>query len=223
MKFLSVALQGSVLFLTLLISQVIIVTSLALTALWLYFKRLQRGPEEDDNENNNEGSSSGVSNEFLRELQQKLVALEKEKAEYLQSDSVQALNVEKAKGEELQKAHQGTLEKVQVLETKLLEYEILKEEIALVTQYKSENQKLKLEIEALQKQAVDNAGKKNLENELPSEPVKTSPEPEKTLSAPRVETTVPEAAAIPDPGLEGLLNEIEALTADKKNNLKKAS
>lgn len=221
MKFLSAALQGSVVFLTLLISQVIIVTSLALTALWLYFKRLQRGAEEG--EHDNEGSSSGVSNEFLRELQQKLVTLEKDKAEYLQSDSVQALNVEKAKTEELQKAHQGTLEKVQVLETKLLEYEVLKEEIALITQYKSENQKLKLEIEALQKQTVDNTGKKNLENELPSEPVKTSPEPEKTVPTSNVENVVPEATVLTDPGLEGLLNEIEALTADKKNDLKKAS
>ena len=46
MKFFAAALQGSTIFVTVLLIQVVIVASLALTALWLYFKRFQNVDEE---------------------------------------------------------------------------------------------------------------------------------------------------------------------------------
>ncbi len=137
-------------FFTLLVSQVIIVTSLALTALWLYLKRMRN--EDASEAEDSMGNSAGISKEFLSELQQKIATLEKEKEAYLNSDSIQLLGAEKLRTEELQKINQVTEDKLKSLETRILDYEVLKDEIGQLTQYKKENEKLKLELELLQKQ-----------------------------------------------------------------------
>ena len=228
MKFFSAALQGSVLFVTLLVGQVVIVTSLALTALWLYFKRLQQRESEGAEELPKvQENSAGVSQEFLSELQQKLVNLEKEKEAYLVSGSPKLLEDEKMKTEELQKLNQEASEKIKTLEMRISEYQILGQEIAQVTEYKKEIEKLKSELEAVQKQNLDTSIKIE-ENKVASTDSNKVVELKQTIeNPPDVSANTEGSRAIStgneDPGLEGLLNEIEALTADKKNTMKKTA
>ncbi|MBM4304839.1 MAG: hypothetical protein FJ112_11000 [Deltaproteobacteria bacterium] len=205
MKFFTSALQGSVVFVTLLIGQIVIVASLALTALWLYFKRIQRENEEGAELQELDQKMSGISKEFVKELERKIVVLEEERAQYLQSDSVKALEAEKTKVQELEKVGQQSLQNVQKLEAQLLEFEVLKEEIGHLTQYKNEIQQLKDELKETTLKlnpsiTVINKGSGT------GDPAQIS------------QGTLPSA----EPDIKGLLNEIDALTAKNEETVKKA-
>jgi len=205
MKFFTSALQGSVVFVTLLIGQTVIVASLALTALWLYFKRIQRENEEGAELQELDQKMSGVPKEFVKELERKIVVLEEERAQYLQSDSVKALEAEKTKVQELEKVGQQSLQNVQKLEAQLLEFEVLKEEIGHLTQYKNEIQQLKDELKETTLKlnpsiTVINKGSGT------GDPTQIS------------QGTLPSA----EPDIKGLLNEIDALTAKNEETVKKA-
>ncbi len=160
MKFFAAALQGSTIFVTVLLIQVVIVASLALTALWLYFKRFQNVDEE------------------IEESTQ-------------HSELLVSLNAAQQKTEELQKINRESLEKIQTLEAKLSqyevlksEYEVLKEETKDLTQFKEENIRLKEKLTALESEGMKNPT---------------------------------------DPGIESIISEIEALTAEKKEDIKKSA
>ena len=145
---------------TVLLIQVVIVASLALTALWLYFKRFQNVDEE------------------IEESTQ-------------HSELLVSLNAAQQKTEELQKINRESLERIQTLEAKLSqyevlksEYEVLKEETKDLTQFKEENIQLKEKLTALESEVMKNPT---------------------------------------DPGIESIISEIEALTAEKKEDIKKSA
>ncbi len=238
MKVLISALQDSVLFFTLLGTEVLIVSTLSLTALWLYFKRLKNTVIEEAGLQAEENFSSVESlNEInevhlalIRDLEAKISALELEKIEFMSSDSYKNLEKEKKKIEELKILNQETTEKVQGLENKLLEYEVIKDEIALISQVKIENQNLKEAVSNLEAQIskleLENktAPKQEILEQSSVDPIETDVQGieasaanlEGTLEKIEEIANVPPITPVSDSGLEGLLNEIEALTAEKK-------
>jgi len=189
------ALQDSVMFLLLLGAQIIIVSSLAITALWLYFKRLKNkvitetGLEEEPSPSiagQTLDEINDVHLAMIRDLEAKVAALDKEKLDMMNSASYQQLEAEKQKTEQLKKLNDEVVQKIQGLETRLLEYEVIKDEIGLFSQVKAENEKLK----------------------------ETIAEMEKRMSKQKIETNE-------EPGIEGLLTEIEALTAESQEPQRK--
>lgn len=222
MKLLISALQDSVMFLVLLGAQVIIVASLAMTALWLYFKRLKASVVEEaglEAESSDDPVSQPLAevNEIhlslIRDLESKIAGLEKEKLELTSSSSSQDLEAEKQKTQELKKLNEEIVQKAQGLESKLLEYEVIKDEIGLLSTVKTENQKLKETVSELESQISKWQNEKSVE-------AKVEMKEEPKVDSPKVEEFQPinqiAAAADADPGIEGLLNEIEALTSEKK-------
>lgn len=214
MKVLMSALQDSLTFLLLLGAQVIVVASLAVTALWLYFKRVRNqaiaeaGLEEESADKLPETSESLNSvNEvhlaLIRDLEAKVSVLEKEKIEMASEPKEQILEEEKRKNLELTKINQQTSEKIKEMEGKLLEYEVIKHEIGLLAQVKLENEKLKSTVSELEQ---------NLSNLSKTKAPETLPETGPVEVFKPMETI----AATQDPGIEGLLSEIEALTSEKK-------
>lgn len=189
------ALQDSVMFLLLLGAQIIIVSSLAITALWLYFKRLKNqviietGLEENASPSIAGQTLDEINNVHLamiRDLEAKVVALDKEKLEIMNSVSYQELEAERQKTEQLKKLNDEVVQKIQGLEIKLLEYEVIKDEIGLVSQVKAENAKLKETISEMEKRMSKQEPQTNQES-----------------------------------GIEGLLTEIEALTAESQEPQRK--
>jgi DNA repair exonuclease SbcCD ATPase subunit len=246
MKFLTSALHGSFLFFILLFTQVTIVSTLALSGLWLYFKRLKNSAYEEEatNESSVEGNAELIAAtntaketylELIRNLEDKVAKLELEKKELSGSDALQELRAEKEKTAELQRVSDEVKGKVQELESKLLEYEILKEEIGELSAIKEENRTLKEDLTRLnEKIAQGQTVAPSVQGELnPSKTIEPAPEKLVEAEAPFVsqmtEVTSSEAetknnsvialdtsAAQDDAGLEGLLSEIEALTSEKK-------
>ena len=246
MKFLTSALHGSFLFFILLFTQVIIVSTLALSGLWLYFKRLKNlaSEEESTNESSVEGNAELIAAthtaketylELIRNLEDKVAKLELEKKELSASDALQELRAEKEKTAELQRVSDEVKGKVQELESKLVEYEILKEEIGELSAIKEENRTLKEDLTRLnEKIAQGQSSAPSVQGEPnPSKAIENAPEKLVAAEAPFVsqmtEVTSSEgepknnsvialdtSAAQDDAGLEGLLSEIEALTSEKK-------
>ena len=213
-KVLMSALQDSLTFLLLLGAQVIIVASLAVTALWLYFKRLKNQAVIEVGLEDDETQSSNVTTEpfdkikevhlaLIRDLESKVVILEKEKLEMLNRPTEQNIDEEKRKNEELKKVNEQISERAREMESKLQEYDVIKHEIGLMAQIKTENEKLKQTLS-------------ELENKLAA--ITSEPKTSESSEIEKVEVFKPmeSVAATEDPGIEGLLNEIEALTSEKK-------
>ncbi len=129
-------LQGSYAYL--LIFQIVIVTTLLLFLLWLIARRLR---ETGVPETGGGGGTTVVQDQTIvklsREQAQKIEALERQVAELDQGSANLVQATEKSKASE---------DKVKYLEQKLLEYEILQEEISTLSVLKIENEKLKAQV-----------------------------------------------------------------------------
>lgn len=228
-------------FFVLLFTQVLIVSSLALTGLWLYFKRLKNSTSDEQVPNEGSAELLAAANtaketylEIIKNLEVKVTSLEVEANELRATDAMQQLNVEKGKTAELQKINDEVRGKIQELELKLLEYEVLRDEIGQISGIKAENIKLKEEASLLNEKLA------NLKNSNPSAQVETVPtKAEESVPPKLVEAQAPfvsDMSEVPssqveqknnsvvaldtsavqdDAGLEGLLSEIEALTSEK--------
>jgi hypothetical protein len=260
MKYLSTTLQGSVGFFLVLIVQVLIVAGLSLTALWLYFKRLKENATQ-------EADLAALGGSLMsQEAQATSVplsspdisrALPETAPPTLVSDShsTQAPGVigNESNLSELEKINLENIEKIKGLELKLLEFEVLKDEIGQISKLKAENASLKAETQQLKaqmEQSLEPATRESSENRrndsqatesqtvaptqtgqganvvsldaAPAEISQESPNAHVVQTPPAIlnpEIVSPEAAV--DPHLEGLLNEIEALTAESKEPSRK--
>lgn len=124
------SLQGAYAFI--LIFQIVVVTLLFLTLLALVIRRLRRSQVDEE-------SAVGEGSYLDANAVAELGAL-KEKIASLQSDpeGVKAIHDE----------NKTLSEKIRFLESKLLEYEILQEEIGTLSALKIENEKLRSELQA---------------------------------------------------------------------------
>ena len=248
MNFLSNALHGSTTMVSLLIGQILVVSSLALMTIWLLVKRARFGPPAGLEFAGAKfvGISSTIVASPATEsnvVDQSALVLELEqRCAHLIAENQSFAGI-KAEYTALQ-------EKIKFLESKLLEYEILQEEIGTLSMLKLENEKLKKEISKLQEEVEKRVRANRIPPESPShskgEPeieaseIKAEPtllvqaEAENTediepTAGPAPENTAPHStalyhepkvgvigptAAVGAGGLDGLLNEIEALTAE---------
>jgi len=110
-----------------LIFQILLVTALFLGILYLWVQRIVAANTENEEET---GTEAEVSTEALAELEGL-----REKVEKLQDQPNPLANENK-----------GLKEKVRYLESKLLEYEILQEEIGTLSALKLENEQLKKQV-----------------------------------------------------------------------------
>lgn len=128
-------LQGSYVYL--LVFQIIVVASLMLGLIWLVVRRIRdRGGEEIEKA----PVISAPNTEMLE-----LASRQKEKIRALEGE-LERLNETGTDVKDLSKKNDGLQEKVKFLEQKLMEYEILQEEIGALSYLKIENQKLKEQI-----------------------------------------------------------------------------
>jgi hypothetical protein len=131
-----------------------------------------------------------------------------ESPEYLALlEKVSQLEAEKLK---LQEGQSGSaeLEKLQktisYLENKLLEYEIVQEEISILGELKAENEKLKLDLNALRSATAPAAA-----------PVPAAEELIKKKFSEFAESAEPKKEAMPE-DIQSLLSDIESLSKDKQ-------
>lgn len=126
----------------LLIGEITAVTLLSWVTVGMFLRRL-RYPKNQTQELENSKETSVEESGPYKLLMEKVQALEAEKEEWKKSNSPpEPSEVEKLK------------ENVTFLENKLLGYEIVQEEIGLLGELKAENERLKLEIQALKTPSV---------------------------------------------------------------------
>lgn len=207
----------------LLIFQILVVSGLLLGLLWLLVQRTREAHEEVA------GQTSVVANAVAAPPPAELAVLQARIVE-LEAENTLLKNA--------QTDTQDLKDKVKYLESKLLEYEILQEEIGTLTALKLENEHLKQELSHLQIKkdaAAAAAAVPAVASVAATNPVATPsaptfpPAPE--TSHPMVIMTAPEPAP-PAPGgelpsaeentagLEGLLKQIDELTTSTPTNPK---
>lgn len=192
----------------LLIFQIVVVSSLFLLLISMVLKRMKQealhfsmasAPSADGTkaEAKTEGAASTGD---VAEWKTKFESLDAEFQKLAKNGPDQALN-----------------DKIKFLESKLLEYEILQEEISSLSNLKSENEKLKGEM--LRMQASLNGGRVPTADVVPSEKAPApapAPTPETAAaSAPTAEPTPEPTPAVPAATaseLDGLLKEIDSLS-----------
>ncbi|MBI3294005.1 MAG: hypothetical protein HYZ71_04670 [Deltaproteobacteria bacterium] len=133
----------------LLIFEILLVAGLSLIALSLLVRRIKGRSQPEE-------TAPGVSLDEVNTLREQIRSLETTKAE-----------LEKAKSEapdapetdaKLVEVNRTLTDKVKYLEAKLLEYEILQEEIGSLSTLKVENEKLRETLVALQKAQAEEPG-----------------------------------------------------------------
>lgn len=125
----------------LLVAQILLVAALSLVLLALVVKRIKVHVV---------GTEAVTSNAGLGEFKTKAETLETEKLELIKKISDLEAQMQDSGGGG-DKAARALTEKVKFLEAKLLEYEILQEEIGSLSTLKVENEKLKETVMRLQK------------------------------------------------------------------------
>lgn len=128
-----------------LIFQIIVVTGLFVFFLWMMAQRSKSaylGNTIDAGAVAAGAAASGVTPSEWQQLKEKCAKLEEENA----------------KATALKEEYEGLLQKVKFLESKLLEYEILQEEIGTLSSLKVENEKLKSELQVLQREIASSKG-----------------------------------------------------------------
>jgi len=170
-----------------LIGEITVVTLLSWVAVGMFLRRL-RYPENQAPEPDSSKEISIEETAPYKLLLEKVQSLEAEKEEWKKTATVpEASEVEKLK------------ETVAFLETKLLSYEIVQEEIGLLGELKAENERLKQEIQALKTPSVFSG---NVDSVI-----------EKTFSEFKETGTSAENPPVPLPGeISSLLTDIEKLS-----------
>lgn len=186
----------------LLIFQILLVTALFLSFLWLVAQRIRRSA----------GSLIALSTENAALTPPKTAGEMSELNEL--KGRLSALQAENDKHRAASDENKSLREKIRYLESKLLEYEILQEEIGTLSALKLENEKLKEEIVHLKPSVLKSrlsAPRTVVEAappvpEVSSAPVETT-EPSAELSPEPQETLAPfsESQSMPDEGVEELL------------------
>ncbi len=233
-------LQGSYGYL--LIFQILVVTGLFVSFLWMMAQRTKNAyyalsPSADGTVSTHATASLGITPSEYQQLKEKCARLEEE------NSKVTALKEE----------YEGLLQKVKFLESKLLEYEILQEEIGTLSSLKVENEKLKGELQTLQREIAGSKGKSSAMPTMPEIPAASAEAPaampdlgavpnlDFSTTNPTPPAVAMDAAAAPainadafppgmdlsaadvptppppgsDDGLEGLLKQIDSLTQQK--------
>lgn len=169
-------LQGSYGYL--LIFQILVVTGLFVFFLWMMAQRTKNAyyamSPSVDGTAPGPAVSSGITPSEYQQLKEKCAHLE----------------AENAKANALKEEYEGLLQKVKFLESKLLEYEILQEEIGTLSSLKVENEKLKGELQVLQREIA--GSKRNAESSPPSMPEIPAAAPEPTAP------TMPDLSGVPN-------------------------
>lgn len=188
----------------LLVFQIVIVTVLLLFLLWLIARRLREVPAP-------EPAGVAVPDESMirlsREQATKIEALENQVAELDKGGATLVQAAEKNKALE---------DKVRYLEQKLLEYEILQEEISSLSLLKVENEKLKAQVLSLGGSPVPSRA---------AAPAPGAPAPEKqsplsvSLDPPGLkpfeDTPAEKAANLGQDDIDGLIAKIDNLSTKK--------
>lgn len=120
----------------LLVLQIVIVSALLLFLLWLIARRLRELPET-------EPRSAEVPHDVIRLSREQASKIEQLEAQVAELDRGGAGLVQAAE------KNKALEDKVRYLEQKLLEYEILQEEISTLSVLKVENEKLKVQVLSL--------------------------------------------------------------------------
>lgn len=230
MEALYLLLQGSYGYL--LIFQILVVTSLFVAFLWMMAQRTKSenysfaAPAEGPTVT----SVSAVTPSEYQQLKEKCLKLEEENTKMLS----------------LKEEYEGLLQKTKFLESKLLEYEILQEEIGTLGSLKVENETLKGELQTLQREIAGSKGKQAYIPPAVPAAAAAAPAPEVavppipnmdfSMGTPPAPPTVsleaapppPPAAEVPsepaadstlpppDNGLDGLLKQIDSLTQNQQ-------
>lgn len=200
----------------LLICLILIVTALFLSLLWLIVKRTKEaGGMALATGVDGQASVTAPVDAILPQIDSaEHEAMQKENQKLKEKLAVLEDDIKNASGA-TDRAKELN-EKVQYLESKLLEYEILQEEIGNLSSLKMENEQLKQKlVEAGLSVSDTGAG-------VSEKPAMQAPEVEKPLvvNVPAETTAKPEAKGAVDEStdLEALLAEIDKLTGDKDAN-----
>lgn len=203
MEQISTLLQGGYAYL--LIFQIVVVSALFLLLVTMVLRRMKTEVAHFSGVvAATEGASHSATTEDSGEWKAKFLALEED---FLKS---------KAGKDD----HDALVEKVKFLEGKLLEYEILQEEIGSLSNLKTENEKLKTELSEIQASVNQTPVEAGSAPPPPVEPivaVSTPPPPPPEPSPEPVVVAAPAASAAPTApqddamNLDGLLKEIDAL------------